>query len=115
MSLIRAKYNEAWDLRDRRVDDWPLMSSPCPTMVICATYVYLVKVWGPNYMKDRPAKNLRTFLIGYNVFQVSLDVLDSEDESRSRCQDKRFFNCQEFLDCYDIQAGCTLRCMGFFL
>jgi hypothetical protein len=72
MSLIRAKYNEAWDLRDRRLDDWPLMSSPCPTMVICATYVYLVKVWGPNYMKDRPAKNLRTFLIGYNVFQVSL-------------------------------------------
>jgi hypothetical protein len=43
-------------------------------MAICATYVYLVKVWGPNYMKDRPAKNLRTFLIWYNAFQVVLST-----------------------------------------
>ena len=34
------------DLRDPRVDSWPLMSSIWPTTIICILYVYLVKVGG---------------------------------------------------------------------
>lgn len=29
---------------DPRTKDWPLMSSPFPTLAICLTYVYIVKV-----------------------------------------------------------------------
>ena len=36
------------DLRDPRVDSWPLMSSIWITTAICATYIYIVKVWGPR-------------------------------------------------------------------
>ena len=36
------------DLRDPRVDSWPLMSSIWPTVTVCALYVYVVKVAGPR-------------------------------------------------------------------
>ena len=36
------------DLRDPRVDSWPLMASIWPTVTICALYVYVVKVAGPR-------------------------------------------------------------------
>ena len=36
------------DLRDPRVDSWPLMSSIWPTTAICVVYVYIVKVLGPR-------------------------------------------------------------------
>nr|UZZ64688.1 fatty acid elongase elovl1d [Platychelipus littoralis] len=67
-------YNEAWKYRDQRVDGWPLMSSPYPTIFICALYVYIVKVAGPNYMKDKEPMNLKYFLMVYNVFQVVLSA-----------------------------------------
>jgi hypothetical protein len=38
------------------------------------TYVLIVKVWGPNYMKNREPLNIRKFLIGYNFFQVVLST-----------------------------------------
>ena len=40
------------DLRDPRVDDWPLMSSIWPTTVICVLYVYLVKVLPSIIIRD---------------------------------------------------------------
>ena len=36
------------ELRDPRVDSWPLMSSVWPTVVICILYIWLVKV-RPTY------------------------------------------------------------------
>merc|ERR1712018_538631 len=46
------------------------MSSPLPTILICATYVYLVKVAGPNFMTNRKPYNIKNFLIVYNALQV---------------------------------------------
>ncbi len=60
-----------WSLRDPRVDDWPLMSSPLPTVAICAAYFYVVKFLGPRLMKDRKPFDLRNTIIAYNLFQVS--------------------------------------------
>jgi hypothetical protein len=57
-----------------RTDNLLLMSSPLPTILICMTYVYLVKVWGPNYMKNREPMNIQKFLVGYNFFQVLLSL-----------------------------------------
>ena len=70
-----AAWSEWWEVtweekRDRRVDGWFLMDSFWPTLVICATYVYIVKVAGPRFMRDREPMNIRGFLIVYNAFQV---------------------------------------------
>ncbi|TRY75654.1 hypothetical protein TCAL_00502 [Tigriopus californicus] len=69
-----ALYDQVWELRDRRMDGWPMMSSPLPTIFLCLSYVYIVKVWGPNYMKDRKPMELRGFLIVYNLLQVILST-----------------------------------------
>jgi hypothetical protein len=52
------------------VNDWPLMSSPFPTLVINLSYVYFVKVLGPRIMESRKPMELRGALIVYNFVQV---------------------------------------------
>ena len=58
------------DLRDPRVDSWPLMSSIWPTTIICVLYVYVVKVAGPRFMEKRQPYEIRTLMIVYNAFQT---------------------------------------------
>ena len=66
--------NEVWELRDKRVDGWFMMDSFWPTFGLAVLYVFIVKVWGPRFMKDRPAYNIDTFLIYYNASQVILSA-----------------------------------------
>lgn len=72
-SLAEA-YEDLWELRDMRVEGWPLMSSPLPTVLICANYVILVTVVGPRFMRDRKPFQLRGFLVAYNCLQVVLNA-----------------------------------------
>ena len=39
-------YQELWDLRDKRVDNWPMINSPWPTISLCVGYIYLAMVLG---------------------------------------------------------------------
>lgn len=55
---------------DQRVKDWPLMSSPFPTIAICLTYLLIVKVIGPKFMENRKPYELKKVLLYYNLFQV---------------------------------------------
>lgn len=55
---------------DPRTQDWPLMSSPFPTLALCLGYVYLVKVLGPRLMENRKPFQLKNTLILYNFVQV---------------------------------------------
>lgn len=55
---------------DQRVVDWPLMSSPLPTIIICFTFAYLVKFLGPKLMENRKPFQLRGVIIVYNLLQV---------------------------------------------
>ncbi|XP_013103165.1 elongation of very long chain fatty acids protein AAEL008004 isoform X3 [Stomoxys calcitrans] len=55
---------------DPRTKDWPMMSSPFPTLAVCLTYVYLVKVLGPRWMENRKPFRLQNTLIFYNAAQV---------------------------------------------
>ena len=65
-------YDRIWEFRDKRMDGYPLMSSPLYTVLLCAIYVYVVKMAGPRFMKDRPPLNIKTFMVVYNAFQVFL-------------------------------------------
>lgn len=73
-SNLAEQYGKLWELRDRRVDGWPLMSSPVPTAAICATYVVMVTLIGPRFMRGRRPYNLRRFLVAHNAFQVVLNA-----------------------------------------
>ncbi|XP_036323388.1 elongation of very long chain fatty acids protein AAEL008004 isoform X2 [Rhagoletis pomonella] len=55
---------------DSRTKDWPMMSSPFPTLAVCLTYVYLVKVLGPRLMENRKPFRLQNTLVFYNAVQV---------------------------------------------
>ncbi|XP_001359593.2 elongation of very long chain fatty acids protein AAEL008004 isoform X3 [Drosophila pseudoobscura] len=55
---------------DSRTKDWPMMSSPFPTLAVCLTYVYLVKVLGPRLMENRKPLHLQNTLVLYNAIQV---------------------------------------------
>lgn len=55
---------------DKRTTNWFLMGSPFPTLFMCLSYVYLVKVLGPKLMENRKPFHLKKVLIVYNLFQV---------------------------------------------
>lgn len=55
---------------DQRTTDWFMMSSPFPTLFICLSYVYGVKVLGPKLMENRKPFQLKNALIIYNLFQM---------------------------------------------
>lgn len=71
VGIIVDGYHDIMDNKsDPRVNDWLLMSSPFPTLLICLTYAYCVKVLGPKFMENRKPYKLKTVLIIYNLAQV---------------------------------------------
>ncbi|TRY62206.1 hypothetical protein TCAL_01455 [Tigriopus californicus] len=72
-SLIQS-YHELWEIRDLRVEGWPMMSTPWPTVALSAAYVYLVTIWGPRFMKDRKPYELKMPIQIYNIIQVVLSA-----------------------------------------
>ncbi|KAF7279817.1 hypothetical protein GWI33_006700 [Rhynchophorus ferrugineus] len=58
------------DLADPRTDDYFLMSSPIPVIIIVGLWLKFIFHWGPAYMKDRPPYDLKYIMIFYNVFQI---------------------------------------------
>lgn len=70
---------------DKRVEKWPLMDSPLPTLAISSTY--LLFLWlGPKYMQGREPFQLRKTLIVYNFSMVILNFfIFKEVRSITRC------------------------------
>nr|ACO15291.1 Elongation of very long chain fatty acids protein AAEL008004 [Caligus clemensi] len=64
-------YNSMWEFRDKRVDDWFLLSSLWPTFLLCMAYVFMVKIFGPAYMNQKEPMSLKGFMMAYNIVQVS--------------------------------------------
>lgn len=64
--------NENIGPADKRVEKWPLMDNPLPTLAISTSY--LLFLWlGPKYMKNREPFQLRKTLIVYNFSMVFLN------------------------------------------
>lgn len=64
-------YRDLMDNRsDPRVKDWPMMSSPFPTLALCIFYVYFSKSLAPKLMENRKPMDLRKILVYYNLFQT---------------------------------------------
>ncbi|XP_057668511.1 elongation of very long chain fatty acids protein AAEL008004-like isoform X1 [Diorhabda carinulata] len=72
--IYRGVNNYLNKYQDPRTADWFLMSSPFPTLGICLSYVFIVKVLGPKLMENRKPFNLKTTLIYYNFAQVVFSI-----------------------------------------
>lgn len=65
-------YKWSLTIADKRVEKWPMMSSPLPTLGI--SVLYLLFLWaGPLYMQNREPFQLRKTLIVYNFSMVLLN------------------------------------------
>ncbi|XP_018365359.1 PREDICTED: elongation of very long chain fatty acids protein AAEL008004-like [Trachymyrmex cornetzi] len=62
------------ELSVERTRGWPLVSSPYPLMLITFGYMYFVLYVGPRFMKDRPAYELRTFILIYDIIQILVNL-----------------------------------------
>ena len=68
-------YSSLWEIRDKRLDNWFMMSSPWPTLALSLAYVYSVTILGPKFMKDREAfTGLKWPIQIYNIFQVGISA-----------------------------------------
>jgi hypothetical protein len=60
----------AWKKRDIRLDEFPLMASIWPTVFLSVTYVFIVKVVAPMYMRGREPIDCYFFMTIYNIVNV---------------------------------------------
>ncbi|CAH0728831.1 unnamed protein product, partial [Brenthis ino] len=88
-------YHDLMDNKsDQRVKDWFLMSSPFPTLAICLTYVFIVKILGPKLMENRKPFELKQVLIWYNLFQVVFSIWLFYESIKSGWFTTYSFRCQ---------------------
>ncbi|XP_050342677.1 elongation of very long chain fatty acids protein 7-like [Nymphalis io] len=57
-------------LADPRTKIWFLVAKPYQCIIVLTIYLMFVFKWGPRFMKNRPAYNIDTIMIIYNVIQV---------------------------------------------
>lgn len=77
--LILTRFHFHWSLiscnpTDARVEEWPMVKSPLPTLGLCLSYVVFVKVIGPRLMKNREPFNIRWLMITYNLVMVAVST-----------------------------------------
>ena len=67
-------YDYVWSLRDRRVDDWPLMQSIVPTLLLSASYFIICIFLGPWLMKEKKPYEFKNLIQVYNLSQVLISA-----------------------------------------
>ncbi|XP_068619381.1 very long chain fatty acid elongase 4-like [Battus philenor] len=58
------------DIADPTTQHWPLMRTPWPGLMILTIYLLTVLRWLPEYMRHRPAYDLRRIIVFYNFIQI---------------------------------------------
>ncbi|XP_022673117.1 elongation of very long chain fatty acids protein AAEL008004-like [Varroa destructor] len=57
-------------LKDPRTADWVTMKDPKYIAITILGYLYMAKIWGPRFMRDRKPYDLSRVIQCYNVFQI---------------------------------------------
>ncbi|KAH9381021.1 hypothetical protein HPB48_008235 [Haemaphysalis longicornis] len=60
-------YRHVWSFRDTRLDGWGLATDGRFVFLLLFAYVYVAKVGGPRWMKDRKPFQLRSAILTYNI------------------------------------------------
>ncbi|KAL9897728.1 ELOVL fatty acid elongase 7 isoform 1-T2 [Glossina fuscipes fuscipes] len=119
MDYISSIYDYWRDLMENKADprtkDYPLMSSPFPTIAICLSYAYFVKVLGPKLMENRKPFQLRTVLVVYNFAQVLFSAWLFYEASLNGWLNGYNFRCEPVDYSYTPEALRTARgCWWYF-
>lgn len=69
-SIVEWYRDVMYNKNDPRTDDWFLVSTPGPLLIIILSYIYFCISAGPRFMRDRKPMQLRTVLILYNLIQI---------------------------------------------
>lgn len=72
VTTIKDAYNQLLQSGDSRVQSWPLVNTPFPTMAICLSYAFFVNKIGPKLMESRSPLNIRWLMVSYNLIMVVL-------------------------------------------
>ena len=73
LQSVRETYQYYMELGDKRVEEWPLMGSPFPTIVLTALYLAMCR-FGPRIVpKSGVPWDLRPFIVGYNLVNIVLN------------------------------------------
>ena len=67
-------YDYVWSLRDPRVENWPLMNSIVPTLVLSSSYLIISLFIGPLFMRDRKPYEFKNLMQFYNLSQVIISA-----------------------------------------
>ena len=73
-TIVVEYYDYLWSIRDKRVENWPLMQSFVPTLVLSTLYLIICLFIGPKFMKNRKPYELKNLMQGYNILQVLLSA-----------------------------------------
>jgi hypothetical protein len=102
---IKENYDYVFvDLRDKRVDDWAFMWSPWPTLACCMLYYYVMRIWGPRFMKNREPYDIKNIMIVYNLCQTLLSFWIFQKAARFWMSGKYNWLCQP-VDYSETQDG----------
>jgi len=104
------------ELRDPRVDDWFLMSSPWPTAAACLLYYYIIRIAGPRFMKDRQPYDTTRVQIVYNLLQTLLSLWIWLKTARFWLTGRYNWLCQpvDYSDSYDGMYALDMTWWYFF-
>merc|ERR1712131_126030 len=72
IDYLSNKYNYMLQNGDPRVAHLPLMENPILNTISVLLYLYIVKIAGPAFMKDRKPYEFRRILFIYNMVLVAL-------------------------------------------
>lgn len=72
-TFIKDYYDHLLSLADKRVESWPLMASPYPTISLVTLY-FIMCEYGPKLMEGRQAFSLRPVIVVYNLFCAALNM-----------------------------------------
>lgn len=78
------------------VYNWPLLSSPKPTILTSFVFILVVKFIGPHLMKERKAFNIKPIIILYNLIMVVLNMWMVSQFLTLGWLGKYSFKCQPF-------------------
>lgn len=73
VSSSKDYYSWLSSFADPRVEKWPLMASPVPTLGLFFLYLFVAN-YGPSFMKSRKALQLRWLLVFYNLYIAILNL-----------------------------------------
>ncbi|XP_076160258.1 very long chain fatty acid elongase AAEL008004-like [Ptiloglossa arizonensis] len=75
MGLLDMYHYLNTEVADERTNNWTFVSSPTLVIVLTIMYLYFILVYGPKYMQNKQAYNLKQGIRIFNIAQIVSNAL----------------------------------------